>query len=180
MGGNSFDETILETCNTYEEANILEETSIKNHNNTLVPNGYNLRLGGNGSSPSMESRQLMSAARKNRIESEETKAKRKQTLTLLRSTPEYREQCRQRRLGIPHSKERIQNIKNAKAKIPYVPRPYILRSPRIVSIEERARKSEHMMGKPRPTTKCSVCGMVASTTNIKRWHNVNCKLKKTI
>ena len=44
--------------------------------------------------------------------------------------------------------------------------------------EVREKISKSKLGKPRPTSTCIYCGIVASTTNIIRWHNENCKLKK--
>lgn len=62
-GWDSFTTEIL-SCNlTLEEANILEETYIRELN-TLVPNGYNLQSGGNVRLHSDESKQRMSDKRK--------------------------------------------------------------------------------------------------------------------
>jgi hypothetical protein len=41
----------------------------------------------------------------------------------------------------------------------------------------REKISKSKLGKPRPTNTCIYCGIVASTTNIMRWHNDNCKFK---
>lgn len=45
-------------------------------------------------------------------------------------------------------------------------------------LDVREKISKSKLGKPRPTDTCIYCGIIASTTNIMRWHNDNCKLKK--
>lgn len=58
-------ETLAENL-SLEEANLLEERLIIDHN-TLAPNGYNLRLGGNNHTHSEESKQRMSVSQRKRI-----------------------------------------------------------------------------------------------------------------
>lgn len=48
------------------------------------------------------------------------------------------------------------------------------------SDETKRKQSEALKGKPQPTTKCVVCNKVGSISNIKRWHNDNCRLSKII
>lgn len=61
-GLEKFNIEILETELDLDKANILEAEYIKN-NNTLFPNGYNLKEGGNNSKPSVFTRKRMSIAR---------------------------------------------------------------------------------------------------------------------
>jgi len=71
---------ILSENLTIEEANYQEELLISSHN-TLSPNGYNLKNGGNNSSPCNETRKRMSIAHTGRKMTEETKIKLSKALT---------------------------------------------------------------------------------------------------
>jgi len=62
-GWNSFTTKVLGEGLTLEQANILEEASITQHN-TIVPQGYNLKYGGNNKAHSMEVRQRISEAKR--------------------------------------------------------------------------------------------------------------------
>jgi len=62
-GKSNFDINILYVSNDLNELNKKEVEYIQNLN-TIVPNGYNLSLGGEGMSPSIETRRLLSAQRK--------------------------------------------------------------------------------------------------------------------
>ena len=41
----------------------------------------------------------------------------------------------------------------------------------------KIKKSIALKGKKQKTTTCFNCGKIGSISNIKRWHNENCKLK---
>lgn len=162
-GWDQFTTEVLLTCDTYEEANIHELRLIAEHQ-TLIPNGYNLREGGNNSSPSPETRARMSAAARGRVVSEETKRKISEAGKRLRSTPEYKEAQRLRRLGTKHSEDRKRKISESLTG----------RTGRKRTDEERKHQSNIRKGVPRPTAQCAHCGLIASTTNIKRWHGDKC------
>lgn len=165
-GWEQFEFVVLREGLSYDDANDIEQQLIRDHA-TQVPTGYNLREGGNNSSPSQETRAKMKAAATSRIVTEDTRRKLSEAGRALRSTPEYREAQRQRRLGIPHTEERKRKI-SATLKG---------RQGRKRTDEERQRMSELKLGKARPTASCPHCHSVASTTNIKRWHGDNCKFK---
>lgn len=61
-GWNTFTTTILRECLSLDEANEQERSLIESHN-TLTPNGYNLRTGGESHVLCEESRQLIREAR---------------------------------------------------------------------------------------------------------------------
>jgi len=73
-GFENFCTTILIENLTLEEANILEEQFIKEHN-TLYPNGYNLKSGGLNQFCSNETKQKISNSKQGSHRSEETKQK---------------------------------------------------------------------------------------------------------
>ena len=81
--------------------NDLEIQEIKNHN-SLVPNGYNLTFGGEGGSPSLETRKKMSQSRIGNTNK-----------TGKKESPETREKKRQMRLGKKHSPETIEKIRES-------------------------------------------------------------------
>lgn len=69
-GEDNFTYELLDYAESYEELNEKEEYWVE-HYNTLVPNGYNLRGGGNGPKFSIETRQKISLAIKHCWENEE-------------------------------------------------------------------------------------------------------------
>jgi group I intron endonuclease len=163
-GWDNFSTIILHECDSYELANQLEVQAILDHN-TMTPQGYNLRTGGQCGAPSDETRAKMSASGRRRVATDATKRKLSEVGKRLRSTPEYKKAQSERRLGIPHSEERKAKIKAARA--------HQIMQPRTDA--QRQHQSDILKGIPRPTQQCIHCGLVTSTTNIKRWHNDNCK-----
>lgn len=74
-GWDNFEHIILYTNCTLEEANFLEEALIKKYDSCNKEKGYNLRLGGNNSSPSQESIEKMRQSHLGKKMSEEQKEK---------------------------------------------------------------------------------------------------------
>lgn len=86
-GPENFVPTIIARCDTLEEANHREKYYIKIFK-TLAPNGYNLKPGGNNSSPSKETLKRMSEATKKTMTLERRKSMSEITKEMHRKNPE--------------------------------------------------------------------------------------------
>ncbi len=73
-GWNNFKHEILKDNLTLDEVNLWEELYIK-HFNTMKPNGYNLRSGGNHSKITEEAKKKIGNANRGRIKTEEERKK---------------------------------------------------------------------------------------------------------
>lgn len=73
-GLKAFDWKVIDTADTLEDLNVLEELWIEAER-TVVPGGYNLRTGGENSLPSEKTKKRMSVAQKGKKLSDKTKSK---------------------------------------------------------------------------------------------------------
>lgn len=116
-GADAFDTEILYVCVDIEEANRLETLCIARWD-TLAPNGYNLHTGGKNYTPSEETRQRISEARKGK---KGIKHK-PETIEKIREwnkgkfvSDETREKIRQARTGTKASAKALENMSKAQS-----------------------------------------------------------------
>jgi len=101
---DNFDISIIDTAETIEELNELEERYIKEYD-SLSPNGYNLMTGGGNSRPSEETKKKISEANKGRHYSKETKLKMSKTAKGRITTKEARKKLSEANKGKSLSEE---------------------------------------------------------------------------
>ena len=126
-GADSVTTKILYTCNTLEQANLLEIDAIKYYG-TLRPNGYNLKEGGQASKHSPETRARMSKSAKGKpgtrgmLGLKHTPEARRKISEANKNTdgkgrqhtPEARRKISEAGKGRKHSKETRQKLSEAK------------------------------------------------------------------
>lgn len=121
-GADSITTTILYQCETVEEADRLEIQAIKEWN-TLSPNGYNLKTGGNNGRHSPETRRRMSESSqgnaptygmRGKKHSPETRKKLSEIHTGRKHTEEARRKISEAGKGRKHSSETRQKLSEGK------------------------------------------------------------------
>lgn len=107
-GWDNLKHEILRDNLTLEEANYWEKFYIKTHN-TLYPNGYNLRTGGDNSLHSDYSKKKMSEKKKNKVYSSETRMKMSESSKGIRHTEESKNKISKANKGKIISDEQRKN-----------------------------------------------------------------------
>lgn len=137
-GWDAFTHEIIAENLTLSESNMLEEKLIKDLN-TLVPNGYNLRTGGDSSLHSEESKTKNSRSNMGRIIKQETRDKISATTKGKIHSEETRRKLSESLKGRPHSVERKNAISVARNSMSEEKK-----------IEHRAKISESLKGRKLP------------------------------
>ncbi|PPD55277.1 MAG: hypothetical protein CTY12_01330 [Methylotenera sp.] len=148
-GWNNFTHSILYEDLSQEEANTLEERSIKEHK-TLFPNGYNLHPGGKNHSPTPITKEKISNSLKGRIK-----------------PPRTSEHCTN--ISISHQNKVRSDIHKLN----------LSKSNKGKSKPPRTKQHCDNMKKPKITTTCPHCGKTGGGGSMVRWHFQNCKTLKT-
>ena len=153
-GKNAFTYKILHKDIIPELLDIFEIEAIKSQN-TLVPNGYNLTTGGEGGSPSEETRKKMSLANRGK------------TLT-----PEHRQKIADANRGKKHSEETLRKLSESHMGNPSPNKGKPLTS------EQRKHLSEVNEGKTHsPETKAKISASLKKTFRRKGGHSPEAKAK---
>lgn len=119
-GWENFKHEILEENLTLEEANDKEVFYIEFYN-SLSPNGYNLKVGGENKRFSDETLEKMSKLNTGRTHSEETREKMRESRKFC--SEELREKRRKNATGRKHSEESIEKTIQSKRKIWHIITP---------------------------------------------------------
>lgn len=113
-GWDNFKHEVLKDSLTLEEANIWEKFYIERFN-TIKPNGYNIRTGGNNSRLHESSKIKIGNANRGRIVSDETR-KKLATFKGKKHSEEHKENMRAKMTGRKFSDETIQKMRDAAIK----------------------------------------------------------------
>ena len=149
-------EVYLKTCYTQEELDEWEQYYIKFYD-TLYPNGYNLRDGGNGKLFSEETRKKMSEALKGRPSpnkgkqfSDEIKRKLSESHTGKKLSEETKRKMSEKRKGRHHTEESKKKMSESKKGKEFSEehRRKISEAKKNISDETRRKMSEAKKGKP--------------------------------
>lgn len=207
-GWDNFEVRVLVDRLSRQDAYDLEPELIIEHL-SRIPTGYNITAGGwNGRSGmtytmSDKHKLKISIAHRGMKHTEETKSK----LRDIKATPEYKERVEQTRctetyrhnilVGLQSDKWKAERARRKTSE--YSEQQRLSSTGRVLSeeskqkisnsltgrigtiwtAERRLAVSNSMVGHKQPTEVCIHCGLVGSITNIKRWHNDNCKSQHT-
>lgn len=115
-GRDAFEWTVIDTSDNMDDLNILEVLYIE-HYNSLSPNGYNLRTGGESSIPSDESKEKMRKSHLGKKLSPATIDKMRQSMIGKNRRPmtnETKDKLRQAKVGKKQTPEHIEKVRKAK------------------------------------------------------------------
>lgn len=159
-GWNTFARSILAEQLTIEESNKLEEKFIAELN-TLVPNGYNIKNGGNNKLLPESIKQKISAKLKGRKIPKDVVEKRASKMRGRKLDPAVIAKQVLAKTGLTwtHKHKRRQHI---------------------VSQETKDKMRLSRIGKRQATVNCPHCDKIGGVGGMNKWHFDNCKLKGSI
>ncbi|RWZ87202.1 MAG: hypothetical protein EO766_11770 [Hydrotalea sp. AMD] len=149
-GWENFTVEILVENISLDEANILEENLIKEHN-TLYPNGYNLRTGGLNQLFSDYTKQKLSEAHTGKILSEEHKQKISIAGRGKKRSDITKSNISRAKTGVKHTKETRMNMSKSHQNISDETRQKMskVRLGKKQTLETRQKRSDALKGKAR-------------------------------